>query len=293
MKFIVYGAGAIGSLFAALLSENHEVLVVGRKEHIEAIFRHGLIVEGITNGVFYPETEYDGSRYDVIILSTKAYDTETAIKEAVEKFGVMPVVSIQNGLRNEERIAEHVGWENVVGGVTTHGVTFMEPGRIKHAGRGKTLLGGFLSNEMANRIAKAFNESGIETVVTEDIMEEIWRKSIVNSAINGLTALLRCRNGELKKIKEIVMEICEEGEKIAMAYGYDIHDAFERAMEVIDNTSMNYSSMLQDVLNGKRTEVEEINGAIAEMGRKKGINACMNDVITKLIKGMENVRHLG
>lgn len=292
MRFIVYGAGAIGSLFAALLSEKHDVLVVGNEKHIKAIEAKGLIVEGITNGVFHPETEYDGGKYELIILSTKAYDTRNAIKQAVEKFGIMPVLSIQNGLRNEEIIAEHVGWENVIGGITTHGVTFLEPGRIRHAGYGKTIIGGFGSLDV-NRIAEAFNESGIETHVSENIMKEIWRKSIINSAINGLTAVMKCRNGELRKVKELVKEICKEGERVARAWGYEIDDSFKATMEVIHNTSMNYSSMLQDILNGKKTEVEEINGAIAEMGREKNINTCMNETITKLIKGMESVRHLG
>ena len=106
MKFIIYGAGALGSLFAALLSRKHDVLIVGREKHIEAIEKNGLIVEGITSGVFHPETRWDGSKYDLIILTTKAYDTSHVAKEARKKFGEIPFLSLQNGLKNEEKIAK-------------------------------------------------------------------------------------------------------------------------------------------------------------------------------------------
>ncbi len=291
MKFIIYGAGALGSLFAALLSRKHDVLIIGRRKHIEAIERKGLIVEGLTNGIFHPKTRWDGSKYDLIILTTKAYDTSQAVKEAMEKFGEVPFLSLQNGLRNEEKIAKIAGDENVIGGITNHGVTFIEYGRVKHAGYGETVIGemdGRISDRIRN-IAKAFNDAGIKATISKKIKEEIWRKAIINSAINGLTTILKCKNGELMKYKNLIKEICDEGSTVARKEGFIIENAFEKTMEVIEKTADNYSSMLQDIMKGKKTEVDEINGEIAKIGKKHGINACYNIFLTKMIKEMENV----
>jgi len=291
MKIIVYGAGALGSLFAALLSKKHDVLVVGREKHIKAIEKNGLVVEGLTNGIFHPKTRWDGSKYELIILTTKAYDTKKAVEEAVERFGKLPFLSLQNGLNNEEEIASIVGKENVIGGITNHGVTFIDYGKIRHAGYGETIIGE-MDGKMGNRIrkiARAFNEAGIKTRISERIKEEIWRKAIINSAINPLTTIFKCKNGAIMKYENLIREICDEGSKIARKEGYVINDAFEKTMEIIEKTADNYSSMLQDVMNGKRTEIEEINGAIANVGKKHGIKACYNIVLTKIIKEMENV----
>jgi len=291
MKFIVYGAGALGSFFAAMLSKKHSVLVVGREKHIRAIERNGLKVEGLTEGIFYPETRWDGSRYDIIIITTKAYDTFNATMEAVKKFGRIPFLSLQNGLRNEEIIGSLVGMENVIGGITNHGITFVDYGIIKHAGYGKTIIGemdGSIGNRI-KKIANAFNECGIETEISRNIREEIWRKAVINSAINALSAIFRCRNGELKKHAFLLRNICNEGIEIAKMHGYSIEDAFEKTLEVIEKTASNYSSMLQDIMKGKKTEVEEINGEIARRGEKYGIEACYNKVLSEIIKGMENV----
>ncbi|MEM1513467.1 MAG: ketopantoate reductase family protein [Candidatus Thermoplasmatota archaeon] len=299
MKFIIFGAGAIGSLFGGLLSRKNDVLLVGRKKHIEEIEKKGLKIEGVTEGIFYPKTRWDGSKYDFVILATKAYDTKLAIDEILGKFGKIPVISIQNGLRNEEIIAEKIGVENVIGATTTHGVIFLENGKIYHAGRGETIIGE-MNGEISERIKKiceAFNECGIETKISNQIKKEKWKKAIVNSAINGLTSILRCKNGELVRneyTKYLMEKICMEGIEVAKAEGIEIdEEIIKKAQEVAINTSENISSMLQDIISGKKTEVDEIIGEIIRRAKKHGINACINETIYALIKANESVRHLG
>ncbi len=299
MKFIVYGAGALGSLFGALLSTKHDVLLIGRKEHIEAIRKNGLKIEGVTKGVFYPEVEWDGSKYDVVLLTTKSYDTRKAVREIKEKFGKIDVLSLQNGLRNEEIIAEEMGMEYALGGITSHGATFLQAGKIYHAGKGETVIGE-LNGEITERIRKianAFNECGIETKISRNIKRDIWRKAIVNSAINGLSAVLRCKNGEILRneyAEKLLEEICEEGVRVANAEGMEIgNEVIKMAKEILHRTADNISSMLQDILKGKRTEVEEINGEIVKTAKKHGMEANFNKFLTYVIKAMENVRHLG
>ncbi|KAA0009555.1 MAG: ketopantoate reductase family protein [Thermoplasmata archaeon] len=299
MKFIIFGAGAIGSLFGALLSTKNDVLLVGRKEHIEAIEREGLKIEGITKGIFHPKTKWDGSRYDVVILTTKAYDTKKALEEILHKFGKIPVLSLQNGLKNEEMITEIIGEEYAIGGITSHGATFLRAGKILHAGTGETVIGELNGRitERIEEIEEAFNTCGIDTRISTDIKKEIWKKAVVNVVINGLTSLLRCKNGELLKSRhaeETMEKICTECIEIARAEGIGIgEEIIDKTKEVAKNTAENISSMLQDIMKGKKTEVEEINGEIVRIAKKHGINACINEFLFKMIKAMENVRHLG
>ncbi|HEC75768.1 MAG TPA: ketopantoate reductase family protein [Thermoplasmatales archaeon] len=299
MRFIIYGAGALGSLFGGLLSIHNDVVLIGKEEHMKVVKKNGLKIEGITNKTFYPSVDIKMKKYDVIILTTKAYDTEKAVKEILRKFGKMPVLSLQNGLKNEEIISEIMGEEYALGGVTSHGATFIENGKIFHAGKGETIIGemnGELT-ERIKRIAYAFNKCGIETEISRNIKEEIWKKAIINASINGLTSILKCRNGYLVENKnaEILLEkICRECIEISRRNGIDVgEEMIEKAREVARRTSKNISSMLQDLLNGKKTEIDEINGAFIEMAKKKGMEVPVNEFVHLAVKSMENVRHLG
>ncbi|RLF39365.1 MAG: 2-dehydropantoate 2-reductase [Thermoplasmata archaeon] len=299
MRFIVFGAGALGSLFGGLLSRHHDVLLVGRKEHLSAVAKRGLTIEGITSGVFRPDTEWDGSSYDMVLLTTKAYDTERAAREILATFGKMPVLSLQNGIGNEEVLADVFGREQVMGGVTSHGATFVENGRIYHAGTGETLIGMLDGRipDMLKKTADAFNRCGIPTTITSHIQREIWKKTMVNAAINGLTSILRCRNGfllENEHASHLLERVCSECSAIARAAHMDIgEDITEKTREVARNTAENISSMLQDILKGKKTEVDEIHGAFAAVARVHGISAPINEFLAHAIRAMENVRHLG
>ncbi len=299
MKFIVFGAGSIGSLFGGLLSQFHKVLLIGREEHLKAIEERGLKIEGETEGVFHPLTEWDGEKYDVVILTTKAYDTRKAAEEIREKFGIMPVLSLQNGLRNEEILAEFFGEENVIGGVTSEGATFLENGRIFHAGKGETIIGE-MSGRRSRRvkeIAKAFNECGFETRVSDDIRKEIWRKAAINASINTVTSILKCKNGflvENKNAEKMLEMVCMECIEIARKSGIMLEEkTIERAKEVARKTASNISSMLQDIMKGKKTEIEEINGEFVKAAKKHGMDARINEFIVNAVKAMESVRHLG
>ncbi len=292
MRFIIFGAGALGSLFGALLSTRHHVLLIGRKRHIKAIEKNGLKIEGKTKGIFYPETKWDGKKYDLVILTTKSYDTKKAVKQIMKKFGRIPILSLQNGLRNEEIIAEMLGEKYAIGGITSHGATFLQPGIIFHAGEGDTIIGE-LNGKITKRIkeiAEAFNECGIKTIISKEIKKEIWKKAIINSAINGLTSILKCKNGDILKnryAKELLKKICIEGIEVARAEGIEMgEEIIKKTVEVAEKTSDNISSMLQDLLKGKKTEVDEINGEIARIAKKHEINAPLNEFITYIIKAM-------
>jgi len=291
MSIVVLGAGAIGSLFGALLSKKNDVLLVGRKQHIRAINKNGLKLTGKTNiTVKIPVTDSINKvtlSPDLLILTVKAYDTETAIKEAKSVINSNTLVlSLQNGLGNIDTIEKVVNSKQVIAGITTHGTVFSKPGVISHTGMGATIVGEVHGekSERANTIATLFSEAGIETAVSKDIIKEIWTKAIVNSSINPLTTLFQCKNGYLLKnpiLKNIVTKVCSESTTVANAEGFHLsdNDMFQKTEEVIRDTFENHSSMLQSIQKGKKTEAESINGKLVDIGKQHGIKTTMNELL--------------
>ena len=298
MNIVIVGAGAIGSLFGALLAKNNTVVLVGRAPHITAIQHNGLNINGKTH--LHVKLSAVESVKDIpispnlILLSVKSYDTETAIKHTVPLIqDETVVVSLQNGLNNIEKIKHIVDKDCIVGGVTTHGAIFSNPGVIKHTGKGKTILGeldGIRSKRLEN-IVRIFNEAGIETQVSNDIVKEIWGKVIINSSINPLTAFFNCKNGYLLEnplLQKIVETISEESTNIAQAEGIKLTtpDMIQRTKEVIRDTASNYSSMLQSVQQRKKTEIDSMNGKLVTIGKQHRIDASLNKILVDLVTSL-------
>ena len=279
-----------------MLSKKHDVLLVCRKSHAEEIKRNGLRISGETDYVAHPDaaTSLKKSDAELAILTVKAYDTRQAVKEIAGKCNC-PILSLQNGIGNEETISEIAGSERTIGGVTTHGVRYVSPGNIIHTGKGETIIGE-MDNSLTRRVKKyadAMTECGIETKVSRDIRREIWHKAIVNASINPLTAVLRCKNGYLlenKHAKQLMEKLCMEATIAAKSNGIDVDETeiMKRAEEVAYLTRENYSSMLQSIIRGKKTEIDYINGEIVKAGMKKGVEMPANSFLIELIKAMEN-----
>ncbi len=342
MRILIFGAGAIGSLFGGFLSQKYDVTLIGRKKHMNKIKRDGLRITGKTKGIFYPKTETKIlEKYDLIILTTKAYDTKKSmeiLKPIIDSNII--ILSLQNGLGNEEIIMNSIGlskgcdgkrlWRfpsisgkvadfsrrnkgvlkdvmshgsrgntGVLRGITNHGVVFIKSGEIRHSGTGETVVGeidGTITDRI-KKICSMFNDAGIKTRISNDIKNEVWAKTIVNSAINPITAVTGLKNGYLLKIPELtkVMEkVCEEGIRVANKSGifFDFN-VFEKTKKIAALTSENRSSMLQDLQNKKKTEIDFINGAIVKIGKRHGIETPLNSMLTVLVKGIENILSTG
>ena len=292
MRFMVFGAGALGSLVAARLSSAHEVTLVGRREHVLAIRASGLRVTGRTECVattIAAVTEPTETPPDVVLVTTKSYGTAGAV-EALAGFSKQSIfVSLQNGLGNEEILAERV--ENVLGAVINQGVTFLEPGAVYHAGEGETELGAFQGTAPgdAERVACAFRETGLEARAVEDIRSSIWLKVILNAAVNPLTALLAKRTGELigdPALESAIRLIVHESVAIARAAGVALEEntVLEKIWSVARATKDNKSSMLQDLQRGRRTEIDAINGALLDRARSLGVAAPQNELLFHLVR---------
>ncbi len=300
MQIAIMGAGAMGSLMGAKLSGQHSVLLIGRAAHMDAIKENGLIIEEVTVIVAHPEVctfpKGIGFSPDMVFITVKAYDTEEAAKEISEAWPSVPlVISMQNGIGNAERIAKYLPSATVLTVLTTHGATFLEPGRILHAGKGRTILGhsaGPENKEAEETVRSLLEISGFETEIADDIEREVWIKAGINASINPITSLLRSKNGIIagsEELRSIVRDVGEEVAGTAQARGIsiDAEELFEMAMATAEKTANNRSSMLQDVLRGRRTEIEQINGEIVRTAREFGIHVPVTETLYRMVKGLE------
>ncbi|MDY7031831.1 MAG: 2-dehydropantoate 2-reductase [Thermodesulfobacteriota bacterium] len=302
MKIIIVGPGAMGSLFACFLSEAGEDvwLLDKHQERVDKINKDGLIVEGISGGhkVFVNQTTQpeDIGEADLIIVCVKAYDTKRTASDILPLIGEdTSVLTVQNGFGNVEMIAKVVGQKKVIGGTTSQGATVLGMGHIRHAGKGDTTIGeldGTISKRV-DGISKVLSSAGIETKITQNVEGLIWSKLIINVGINALTAVLRLRNGELVEYewsREVLRASVEEGLLIVKARGIELayDDPIKRVEDVCKATATNVSSMLQDVLKAKKTEIDYINGAIVNEGERLRIPVPVNRTLTSLVKTIES-----
>lgn len=304
MRIAIIGAGAMGSLYGGYLSKagNEVYLVDIWKEHIEKINYDGLkIIEGNKEVVAKPiaVTESKGiGIVDLVIIFVKSIHTKGAMENNIPLIGLdTMVLSLQNGYGNAEDIEEFVKKDNIIIGTTAHGATMLEAGKIKHAGKGKTYIGNLMgyNDENVAELRDVLTEAGFETIVSDNVMKLIWSKLLVNVGINALTGILEIRNGELldyEETKEILTLAVSEAVQVANGLGLDFNteEVIVNVMDIAKATAENKSSMLQDILNNRKTEIDKINGAIVREGGKLGIETTANLTLTDLIKIKEEMR---
>ena len=302
MKIVIIGAGAMGGLFAArLAAAGEDVSVVDVwAEHVEAIRTQGLILEtgeGVIKALpaAASRSEDLAVAADLVIIFVKSAMTAAAARSAQELLSPAGrVLTLQNGLGNAETIAAVVGAEKVLAGTTAQGATLLGPGRIRHGGRGDTHIGRLAgpADEFCRETAAILTRAGIPAFAEEEVQSLIWGKLVINAGINALTALLRYGNGQLndhEETRELVKLAVAEAVQVAAAakiplpYG----DAVEKVLAVAAATATNRSSMLQDILHGRITEIDAINGALVREGIRLAVPTPVNRTLTLLIKALE------
>lgn len=207
-------------------------------------------------------------------------------------------VCFQNGMGHMEKIQKVLPDIILLAAITTEGAKRTNGGSVTRSGHGETKIGGmFLTDTMSTNLAEEavvalLQKAGFPAVIAEDIIKEIYWKLLINSAINPLTALWRISNGQLLATKErraIVRQLCREGEQICAAYGIHLGtELYEQIVTVCQATSSNTSSMLGDVLEGKATEIDYINGWLVEMARTKEIAAPGHEMVWRLVRAFED-----
>ncbi|MFA5090372.1 MAG: 2-dehydropantoate 2-reductase [Candidatus Omnitrophota bacterium] len=302
MKILIVGPGAIGCLIAAFLSKSREEIKIfdKNKERAVKINEEGISVEGIS-GNWHADIPVisetgDTQGADLIIICVKSYDTKEAVIQVKTLLGEdTKVLTLQNGIGNIEVIGEAVGAERVIGGVTSLGATLLGPGHIRHAGKGDTVIGridGKIPVEM-RAIRELFNKVGLETRISRDIKALLWSKLLINVGINALTAITRLHNGRLiefegtrRILREAVTEAIRVAKRKRIKLIYD--DPLAKVEAVCEATAANISSMLQDVLRRKRTEIDFINGVIVRQSQELGLSTPVNSMLTDLVKTIES-----
>ncbi|PKM84665.1 MAG: 2-dehydropantoate 2-reductase [Firmicutes bacterium HGW-Firmicutes-11] len=310
MRIAIIGAGAMGCLYGGLLSASGQdvTLLDIMEDHVKEINENGLRMEGKSASGSFEEQIFDTIKattnpleigvVDLVIIFVKSTFTRQATEANRVLFGPdTTVLTLQNGMGNVDAIATVADKANIIAGTTAHGATMLGPGHIRHAGSGKTILGeldGKVSKRM-EEIAALFNQAGLETEVTENVTGLLWDKLLVNVGINALTAILGVTNGKLVETREsesLLEQAVEEGKKVAEARGVRLNhsDPVAHTKEVCRATAENRSSMLQDITNGRKTEIDMINGAIVREGRAVSIPTPVNELLTLLIKSKEALK---
>jgi 2-dehydropantoate 2-reductase len=303
MRFLIVGPGAMGSLFAARLKRAgfDAVLMDYKKERADQLNENGIHVEGITGGYHAMVPAVTGAPPippDVVLVCVKAYHTEAAAR------AILPIIrpdtavmTLQNGVGNVEKLTEVLDTGVILGGVTSEGATLLDAGKIRHAGKGETVIGSKTDTTgRVGEIVSVLNTAGFEARSVGVIDDLIWGKLIINVGINALTAIARLKNGRLPEIvgTRRIMEAAVK-EAVAVADAKNIRlpypDPIDRVIEVCRKTSGNIASMLQDVLKERATEVDFINGAIVEAGASLDIPTPVNATLTALVKAIESTYH--
>ncbi len=294
------GCGAVGSLFAANLAQLEDVEVWAYdlfQEHVDAINRDGLRLSGAGDVLGRPRATSDAAELppcDFGIVATKAMHTEPAIAATAHAFAGGCVATVQNGLGNEETLAQHV--ERVIRGTTFPAGKLLEPGHVQWDVKGDTTFGPYDERTPfaeVERLADACTRAGMPANAVEDARGPQWRKVIFNASTNPIGALTGLTHGrvcERPDLRALVSGLVDEGKAVAAAQGIELDADPEELIDHAAKPEVAYghkASMLQDVEARRQTEVDYLNGGIVRFGREHGVPTPLNQAIWALVKGRE------
>lgn len=303
-KILVVGAGGMGALFGSILQEGglDVTLLDTNQAHVEAVNNHGLKIIGFggdrTVNIPIITNAREIESTDIILFQCKSYASREAAMSVTHLTDSGAIaVSFQNGLGNEEIIAEVLGETNVLGGLTTMAGYMIKPGEIRDFSRVPSYIGemnGGIS-ERARSIAALLTHAGLETHACENIVLDIWKKLLGNismSAISGITNLTSAQALMISELKQTALQAIEEALTVAASQNIKL-DRSEvlKGMEMITTpggTGDNKSSLCVDILNQRPTEVDFIYGTVIKKGREAGIATPTLNTLVSLVKGIES-----
>jgi 2-dehydropantoate 2-reductase len=295
MRIIVLGAGAIGSFFGARLSRYNDVLLVGNKEHAEAISKNGLRITNLENKNYKVCASDRINKIEddtLVILSTKVISSESAIKNIKSLLRKdTTILCLQNGLYSEDAVKNIAGNECLVlRAITNFGAAFLKPGEVSYNSDSYTAIE---KSKKSKEISEVFSKAGLNAYVANDIKHEMWKKAVFNCVLNPLTSIFRMKNSGIcdKGLDSLKKAISDECVAVAEKDGTKLDIDFVREINKAFKNSANISSMQQDLMKGKKTEIDYLNGAVVELGKKHGIKCHANEVMCCAIKWMESIKH--
>ncbi len=299
MRVTVFGAGALGSVIGGLMVDSHEVTLICREDHAREINADGLWLNGMVEKKTFPHASTDTSglpAQDLVIVTVKAYDTRKALHSIHPLLGKdTSVLIVQNGLTILNDVKQ-VHPEALIG-TTNIGAQYIGPGHVKLTGKGEMVIGGPEDvHDLGIKALESFHSTGIPCRWSEDMTRDVWRKAVISSCINPLTAITRKPNAVLiddRRINDLARICYEESCRVAVSLGRLEANGikFTEVEDVAKATAMNRSSMLQDVERGKRTEIENINGEIVRLGSQAGLDVRFNEILVSLVSAIATGHH--
>ncbi len=313
VNVLIYGAGAIGSLIGYLLSEIGEskekavenVGLLGKKSHIQKIRENGLTIKFLDhessfkfNNCFSSLDDLKNSVFspDIVVVCVKTNSLVGLYQDLIAsgllsgKLRRVDFILLMNGMGNREIFAQMSN--HVFEGVTSNGVKFSKDGFIELKGKGETVFEDVINPEIKHFMKERFEEKGFEILFTSDFKSYQWNKLFVNSVINPITALTRKQNGVVlsESLGNTVEKIVGECVSVANKEGCqsDKNIVLNLVYSVATRTSLNTSSMLQDLSKGKKTEIDSINGYIIKLAKKYSMAIPANETLYSLIKAIES-----
>jgi 2-dehydropantoate 2-reductase len=231
---------------------------------------------------------------DLILFFVKAYSTAAAAEHAAPLVGADTVLlTLQNGLGSLEIIEQYQRLDRVLVGTTTSGATLLEMNLVRQEGLGDIQVGSPVGNrELAGHLVGLFQEALLPARVVDDVLTTIWRKAVINAAINPLTAITGLENGQLleqRHLRVLLSELAAEAAAAAESIGIEVgaDDITVVVEDVCRLTAHNRSSMLQDITHGRRTEIEQINGEFVRAGIAGNLPTPLNRAMVALVKALE------
>jgi 2-dehydropantoate 2-reductase len=294
MKIAVMGAGAVGCYYGFRLARaGHDVVLIGRPQHVEAIKRQGLRLETQTSDERIPvSASTEGSAVQgaqLVLFCVKSTDTESGT--AAIKLHLAPdalVLSLQNGVENADRLRALLP-QQVVAAAVYVGTEMAGPGHVKHHGRGELVIE---PSKASDDVARVLIAADVPTDVSDDVRGALWTKLILNCVYNALSAITQMPYGRLMKgdgMTAVMRDLVDECMAVANADGVTIAGDVDAAVRNIAETAAGqYSSTAQDLARGKHSEIDYLNGLIVRRGEALGIATPANRLLHTIVKLIES-----
>ncbi|SCX72192.1 ketopantoate reductase family protein [Variovorax sp. EL159] len=294
MKVAVMGAGAVGCYYGAMLARaGHEVVLIGRPSHVEAVRAHGLRLETkafdehVRLGASTEVSAVKGA--DLVLFCVKSTDTESAAAQIAPHLSAdAQVLTLQNGVDNDARVRAVLPSNEVAAAVVYVATEMAGPGHVRHHGRGELVIAPSRASE---QVAQHLIAAGVPTQISDNVRGSLWAKLILNCAYNALSAVSQLPYGELVQgvgVTDVIRDVVAECIAVAKAEGVVIPGDTDAAVRgIAQSMPSQYSSTAQDLARGKPSEIDHLNGLVVRRGEALGVPTPANRVLFVMVKLLE------
>ncbi|MRD48449.1 ketopantoate reductase family protein [Caenimonas koreensis] len=293
-KIAVMGAGAVGCYYGGMLARaGHDVTLIARPSHVEAIRERGLHMDtrGFDEFVAISASS-DASAVkgaQIVLFCVKSMDTESAGAQIHPHLAPDALVmTLQNGVDNADRLRSVIHDRAVAATVVYVGCEMLGPGHLKHHGRGELTIE---PSHLSEQVAQAFTDAAIPTTVSDNVRGALWVKLILNCAYNAVSAIAQLPYGQAVAgvgVKDLMRDVVDECKAVAKAEGVTLAGDVDVAIsKIIETMPAQYSSTAQDLARGKPTEIDFLNGLVVRRGQAHGIRTPANQALWALVKLLE------